>query len=263
MLRFIYPELAVLSILLWSAPLFAASPSFNGFWLFVGGQSMTNSSASVASYDYANRYSGSLNPPGFEVRDDYTLKNEKAVGLASAHFLFVQTEGSFTFGLSLGATHHDTMEIISTPFDMPSPTGTADVPRNFKMTTEIRPAFDVDVAFEPTYAVANDLMLYLKLAYHQMTADVLTHTSTSGLAYPLYNEVSQSYRFEGGGGGIGLRILHSSNIVIEALLEYVMFAPVTVKGSNMISWPDEISISQTQAVSLKWNAFSLSIGYKF
>jgi hypothetical protein len=248
---------------MWGTPSFAGSPSFNGFWLFLGGQSMTNSSTSVSNYDYSNRYSGSLSPPGFEIRDSYTLKNDQVVGLPSAHFLFVQTDGNFTFGLSLTGTYHPAMKISSTPFNMASPTGTLDIPRNFAMTTEIKPAFDIDFAFEPTYSMASDLMLFLKLAYHQMNADVVTQTSVNGLGYPIINEISQNYRFEGGGAGLGLRILHSPRFVIEGLLEYVLFSPVTVRGSSLRSPPDEIAISQSQDVSLRWNVFSLTFGYKF
>jgi len=78
-----------------------------------------------------------------------------------------------------------------------------------------------------------------------------------------FNEVSKNHHFEGAGAGIGLKFLYSPNIAIESLLEYFVYKSLTAQGSSLISTTDEVTVSQTQEVSLKWNVFSLAVSFRF
>ncbi|MGZ5279021.1 MAG: hypothetical protein ACXWC9_03715 [Pseudobdellovibrionaceae bacterium] len=225
---------------------------------------MTNSSESSVSYDYANRYSGSLSPPGVSISDKYLLTSASGSIFPSVRLLYATPFLGVLVGYSVFGTYRPRMLLGTDKFDFPQPTSASDRPLGFSMTTIIQPTFDLGFSIEPGVPLSNDSLLFLRFAYHQMDAEIKTLSSIqTGLSSWRFNEVSKNHHFEGAGAGIGLKFLYSANIAIESLLEYYVYKPLTVEGSSLISYNDEVTVSQIQEVSLKWNVFSLAVSFRF
>jgi hypothetical protein len=215
------------------------------------------------SYTYVNKYSGSLSPPGFSLNSSYQIKGKETVLFPSVELRYIGAPLGLLVGVSV-AVSQPTLELSCESFDFPSPTGVYDRPRGFTTTTKVDPIFNVSGAIEPGIALGNSAMAFLRLSYHQFQARIDTRSSLTGfLLTPKLTSAKTNVTFQGTGLGIGLRFRFSDQVFIQPLAEVVQFADVPAPASTLTSSAEEISVTQTQKVSLRWSAISLSAGVHF
>lgn len=256
--------LAVASIMVWAPPTFARINEFEGLWGVIGGKVVSESSASTVSYDYADKYAGSLNPPGFTKKGTYDLKASETPVLPSVRLLYVYPTRFLLLGFSVSGDYHQERVLKSEVFDFTVPTNQPDRARGYSMWTKLRPALDYSAALEPGFGITRESMIYAKIAYHWMTGTYETKSSvTTGLFNPVFTEATSSLTFTGLGFGGGLRFLYRNDLFLEAQAESVTFAPVKANASTLTSTSDELTMTQTQDILLRWTTYSISLGARF
>lgn len=248
---------------------FAQAASFQGVSLTAGGVLSKGLTGSDVRYDYTNLFGGSVAPPGFATGDSYSLNRDDELHAMP----FVGLGYTFALGQKLTLGLSGAVDFMRPQFSIKSdaeafsnPTGSADNPRGYVMSTIVDPATHWSVSIEPGYAVLDPLLAFLRFSFHQLRADLRTSStvSTTSLAGPivLTNPSSQA-TFNGFGIGVGGRYLVAKHVFVESSVEWTKFESKRVAAPGLTSTGDEITIRQAQYVMPEWVDFRVAVGVRF
>jgi len=248
---------------------FAQAKAFQGVSFIAGGVLSKGLSASDVRYDYTNLFAGSVAPPGFATGDSYSLNRDDelhVMPVVGVGYTLALGE-KVTLGLAGAADFVRpkwTMKSGSETFA--NPTGVADNPRGYVMSTIVDPEIHWSVSIEPGYAVMDRLLAFLRFSFHQLRADLSTRStvSTAGLAGPVaLTNPSSHATFNGFGIGAGGRYLLTKHAFIESSVEWTKFESKRVPAPGLTSTGDEITIRQAQYVKPEWVDFRVAVGFRF
>jgi hypothetical protein len=241
-----------------------ARADFKGVWLLVGGKAVKDESIGSADYTISNRFTNSLAYPGYVELGSYRQDAEGTLNVPSGKLMYLTQINSNWIGFAISADSHPERSIANKKIDITSPTGTNDYPRGYQMNTILEPSLDIQASIEPGILLSSTLMAFVKVAYHQMDVTVRSEaTIDGGLGLPRSVSTPTKYRFEGVGGGFGLRWMLTDRILIEPLFEFINFQPKTIPLANFDSVSDEFTMTQREELKLKWSMMSVSLGYQF
>ena len=248
---------------------FAQAGAFQGVSLTAGGALSRGLSGSDVHYDYTNLFAGGVAPPGFATGDSYSLNRDDelhVVPLVGVGYTFALGQ-KLTLGLS-GAVDITrpkwTMKSDSQAFS--NPTGVADNPSGYVMSTLVDPDVHWSVSIEPGYAVMDRLLAFLRFSFHQLRADLSTRSTVSavGPAGPMtLTNPSSHATFNGFGIGVGGRYLLTKHAFIESSVEWAKFESKRVPAPGLTSPNDEITIRQAQYVKPEWVDIRVAVGFRF
>jgi hypothetical protein len=244
---------------------YANTTNFEGMSISMGGSFSSDQSKLTNHYDYNNLYGAAADASAAGSYGLDTSPSLDFIPSVQGSYTKALTKNfylGFVAGVDLSKTE-DTPTSDSIVF--PNPSSRSDAVDGFASSTKLESKNHLFVGLEPSYALTDNMLGYVRVAYHQMKTNVksMASASTSNLTDPVFTDADTDVTFRGVGVGFGATYFISPAYFIKAGAEWIQYQSKDVAGGSLVSASDEITLTQTETVKPAYLNVGIQVGYKF